>query len=486
MKKLFVLFVLLNFSIFAQSYVQSTIVSGLNYPVAFDIAPDGRFFATQKGGNSGMAVDAYIKVYSPTGTFLANFYDLSDSCNSDFERGLLGIELDPDFANNHYVYVYYNHNYGGDERIRIARFTEVSNLGTNPTIIFDLDVSNSIAGNHVGGNLHFRPSEPTKLYFTIGDLAYQQGNPSLNYANKLTNPYGKVLRINSDGTLPSDNPYYDDGSPLTSNCDWIWSYGHRNPFDFCFNNTNDTMYVSENGWNAWDEADVIHKGSFYGWADCEGNFINSSTTTSCNLPNDVLPITTWGSPLPAVTGILFYEDSDWPALNNHLLIADNDYGRVYDCTMGNAPAYDVVLSRVQLGDLTTSGGLTTLRKGNDSCFYAMKGGYTTAGTIYRVCPPASVGIGASSALNNLNVFPVPTENSLSVSLNAEFSGEANLIFQDLQGKTVLNDKIELNIGYNEFEVKSLSTRLQAGIYFMLFNHVASGKISEVRKIVIAE
>ena len=90
------------------------------------------------------------------------FYDLRDSVNSVSERGLLGIALDPDFATNHYVFVYYNYNPDsvggtGDERIRIQRFTELNNVGTQPTIIFDLDVPDNIQGNHVGGNLHFRP-----------------------------------------------------------------------------------------------------------------------------------------------------------------------------------------------------------------------------------------------------------------------------------------------------------------------------------------
>jgi glucose/arabinose dehydrogenase len=486
MKKILFALYILTFTLKAQTYVQSTVVSGLNYPVAFDIAPDGRFFATQKGGNSGMAVDAYIKVYSSTGTFLSNFYNLSDSCNSDFERGLLGIELDPDFTNNQYVYVYYNHNYNGDERIRIVRFTEVSNVGTNPTIIFDLDVSNSIAGNHVGGNLHFRPSEPGIIYFTIGDLAYQQGNASLNYANKITNPYGKILRINRDGSIPTDNPFYDDGNPLSTNCDWIWSYGHRNPFDFCFNKTNDTLYCSENGWNTWDEVSVIRKGGNYGWATCEGNYLNSSTTNLCNLSGDVLPITTWGSPLPAITGILFYEDNDWPALNKHLLIADNDYGRIYDCTMGNAPAYDIVNSKVQLGDLTTSGGLTTLRKGNDSCFYAMKGGYTTSGVIYRVCPPATTGMDNYSVFNDINVFPVPAYNEINISFNCDKTGSSTVKITDIQGKSVMNELIEVNAGYNEVVIKNIFTKLGKGLYFLTIRHHDSEKISKPKKIIIAE
>jgi len=467
----------------AQAYIQTTVVSGLSNPVAFDIAPDGRFFCTQKGGVSGMAVDAIIKVYSSTGTFISNFYNLTDSCNSDFERGLLGIELDPDFATNNYVYAYYNHNYGGDERIRIVRFTEVANVGTNPTMIFDLDVSNSIPGNHVGGNLHFRPSQPNHLYLTIGDLAYQQGNATLNYANKLVNPYGKVLRINKNGTVPTDNPYYDDGNPLATNCDWIWSYGHRNPFDFCFNTSNDSMYVAENGWNSWDEADVIHKGANYGWANCEGNHVNGSTTVLCSTPNVVAPITTWGSPLPAVTGILFYNHPAWPALYKHLLIADNDYGRIYDCTMGNAPAYDVVSSRVQLGDFTT-GGLTSLRASvSDSCFYAMKGGYTSTGAIYKVCPPLSASINQNAnVIGEAIVAPNPTSGIVNVEFILNTATEVSFQLTDIAGRIIFTEAFQsFKAGVNEIQLNLNQRGVANGLFFL---KIKSGKENNLGEKVI--
>lgn len=459
-------------SVFSQTYTSTTIVSGLSMPVAFAVSSDGRFFITQKGGFNGMATDAYIKVYSSTGAFLSNFYNLTDSCNSDFERGLLGIELDPDFDNNHYVYAYYNHNYNSDERIRIVRFTEVLNVGTNPTLIFDLDVSNSIAGNHVGGNLHFRPSEPNQIYFTIGDLAYQQGNATLNYANKITNPYGKVLRINKDGSVPTDNPYYDDGNPLATNCDWIWSYGHRNPFDFCFSPVSDSMYVSENGWNTWDETNIIHRGAFYGWANCEGNYTNSvptSTVTPCTTPNAVAPIGTWGTPLPAITGIVYYSGAAWPALDNHLIIADNDYGRIYDCTLGNAPAYDVVLSRVQLGDLvsgSTGTGLTTLRQSADGCIYAMKGGYATNGQIYKVCP---LGFGLKengSILTALNAFPNPVNNAFSIDFNLTLNKEITAEMTDVTGRVVMTKTMDAVFGMNTLHFDLKQKSIEGGIYFV--------------------
>ncbi len=494
MKKLFtiVMFALTGLmGLNAQTYTTTTLISGMNGPVAFDIAPDGRFFVTYKGGYALPTVDATIRVWDANGNAIGIFYDLTDSVNADFERGLLGITLDPDFNNNHYVYVYYNYNSNsqtgnGDERIRIERFTEVNNVGTQPTIIFDLDVSNSIAGNHVGGNLHFRPSDPSHIYFTIGDLAYQQSNPTLNYANKLTNPYGKVLRISKTPLAPppTDNPFYDDGNPLATNCDWIWSYGHRNPFDFCFASTTDSLYISENGYNTWDEMNMGHKGGFYGWANCEGFYLNGSTTTLCNAPGAIDPIEDWGTPLPAVTGILFYSGQVMPEFDNHVLVADNDYGRIYDITLGNAPVYDQFVSRTQWMDVVTeTGGLTTIKQGADGCVYAMKGGYTTNGKIYRICPQ---GLGtselASKSFNLGQPYPNPTNSTSVITYSMQSNSNARIALYDIFGRevAVLADGMQ-TMGDHQLVIDPVQLGLAPGMYFC--NMTSEGSTQSVNLVV---
>jgi len=473
-------------SVQAQSYTQTTVVTGMDSPVAFDIAPDGRFFCTLKGGWALPTSNAKVVVYDATGTLVGTFYDLTDSVDADFERGLLGITLAPDFATSHYVYVYYNYNNdpingGGDERIRVERFTEVNNVGTNPTVIFDLDVDDNIPGNHVGGNLHFRPSDPTHIYFTIGDLALNLSNPTLNFANKLTNPYGKVLRIGKDpipgpydvhgvGTMgcnvPTDNPFYDDGNPMTLNCDIIWSYGHRNPFDFTFSPVNDSLYISENGQNSWDEMNLGTKGGFYGWANCEGLYVNASTTTLCTTP-DIDPLETWGAPLPAVTGIVFYSSTVMPEFDNHVLIADNDYGRVYDITLGNGPAWNTFVSRTQWMDMTTTGGLTTLKQGADGCVYAMKGGYTTNGQIYRVCPQ---GMGTPEFANqNFYIkqnYPNPFSTATTVTYKLQHAANATITLYDIFGRevSVLADGMQSE-GEHTLTIDAAALGLSSGMYY---------------------
>lgn len=475
------------------TYTQTSVITGLRYPVAFAWTPDGRYLVTQKGDNSFPAANAFIKIFSPTGAALGNFYDLTDSVDSDFERGLLGIAVDPDFTNNHYVYAYYNYRNAAQTKlqIRVVRFTEVANVGTNPTLILNIQYATSpttYGGNHVGGIIEFRPSEPTKLYVTIGDLAYNQSNPSLNYANKLNRPYGKILRINTDGSIPTDNPYYDDGNPATLNDDRIWSYGHRNDFGICFNPATDSMYATENGWNTWDEFNIIHKGANYGWATCEGNYTNGSTTTPCTMAGDVLPIAEWGTPLPAITGCMFYTSNVMPEFTNHILVTDNDYGRIYDLTMGNPPAYDIVTSKVTFADITT-GGLTTIKQGTDGCIYTMKAGYTTAGIIYRICPNG-LGISTAEPLENIigQSYPNPATGNCQVDFSVAQSSVVTIRLYDVTGrmvKTIFNS--EVSAGKHTADINGMD-KFADGSYFYKIDVKQNDKVvySETKRMIITK
>lgn len=467
----------------AQNYSTTTSVSGLQYPVAFDVAPDGRFFITEKGdgSTSNASQKSRIQVYSASGILTGTFYNLSDSTNSNGERGVLGIALDPDFATNHYVYVYYNHRRNGDERIRLVRFTEAANTGTNPTIIFDLDVPDNITGNHVGGNLHFRPSEPGKIYFALGDIGSNQTNPAVNYANKLTNPYGKILRINKDGSIPTDNPYYDDGNPLAGNCDWIWSYGHRNPFDFCFG-SNDSLYCSENGLTSWDEVNLVRKGAYYGWAECEGYYMNSSTTATCTVVGAEPPIADWGPP-PSVTGILFYSGTAWAALSNHLLVADYNTGRIHDCVLGNAPHYNTVSSKSVMGDFS-SGGLTTLKQSADGCIYAMEGGYTTNGKIYKICSmPVGLAENMTSSLSML-VYPNPAKGNITIEVTTKEDQELDLQVLDLFGKQVSTTHASAKTGKTMIPVNLEEQGISKGMYVVQLKDGNSKQVLNHVKIIL--
>lgn len=479
------------------TYTATNIVTGMRYPADFDWTPDGRYIYTQKGDNAFPAANAYIRMATSSGVGLGIYYDLTDSVDSDFERGLLGIAVDPNFATNGYVYAYYNYRNPAQTKLqmRVVRFTTVGNVGTAPTVILNIQYATSpttYGGNHFGGIIRFRPSEPDKLYIQTGDLAYQQGNPTLNFANKLTNPYGKILRINSDGTIPTDNPFYDDGNPATLNDDRIWTYGNRNMFGMCFSPVTDTMYSAENGWNTWDEFNIVHKGGNYGWATCEGDFLNGSTVTACNLVGDILPMETWGSPLPAVTGCLYYSGTVMPEFNNHMLISDNDYGRVYDCVLGNPPAYDIITSRTTWFDNApagSGGGLLAMKQGADGCIYALRGGYTTAGYIVRICP-TGLAVNTNEFLENAigQNYPNPTTGNSLIDYSVSETSDVSIELFDITGrkiKTVLNATVQA--GKYTAEVNGMNN-FSNGSYFYKMVVKQNNKIvySETKRMLIVK
>lgn len=443
---LFFLLLFLFTGIKAQ-FTNTNIITGLPYPVVFDIAPDGRFFISCKGGaGSSAAANAQVRVYSSAGVFQANLWDFTDSVETYFERGVLGVTCDPDFTTNHYVYVFYNH--ASPALIRVVRFTESGGVGSSPMVIFE--VSDPYAtGNHTGGNIHFKPSDPTHLYISIGDRA------TTSTAQDLSLWAGKMLRINKDGSIPTDNPFYDDGNPVTGNDDRIWSYGHRNMFDFCFNALNDTLYGSENGLNTQDEMNVITKGNDYGWPNCEGTVPYLGSCSGYRAPLEV-----WTAPLPSVTGIMFYTSTVFPTYTNHLIMTDYNNGNVYDIALGNAPAYDQFVSRSTLTALTFT-GLTDIAQGPEGCWYVIDGGYTTNGKLVRICP-TGFNVAETSGGAKYAVYPNPAADRIVVEGN-----DIKLIeLLDLNGKVVVSTSLKT------IDVSTLAK----GIYQLQVNGLSLEKI----------
>ena len=169
---------------------ETLVAQGLSAPTAMQFAPDGRLFVCEQGGRLRVIKDGVL--------LPAPF--LTVTVSSVGERGLLGVAFDPHFATNRFVYIYYTattptvHN-------RISRFVANGDVAVagSETIILELDTLSS-ATNHNGGALSF--GHDGKLYAAVGDNANGANAQSLN------NLLGKVLRINSDGTIPVDNPFY--------------------------------------------------------------------------------------------------------------------------------------------------------------------------------------------------------------------------------------------------------------------------------------
>jgi glucose/arabinose dehydrogenase len=230
-------------------FSESAVATGLASPTAMAVSPDGRIFVCEQGGK--------LRVIKNGSLLAAPFATVTVS--SSGERGLLGVALDPGFPATPYVYLYYTatsptmHN-------RVSRFTASGDVAApgSEVVILDLD-DLSGATNHNGGAMHFGPDG--KLYVATGENAYQPN------AQDLTNLHGKILRINPDGSIPSDNPFY----VMTSGRNRaIWALGLRNPFTFAFQPGSGRMLINDVGGATWEEINEGASGANYGWPAEEG------------------------------------------------------------------------------------------------------------------------------------------------------------------------------------------------------------------------
>lgn len=253
MRKKIILAIL--FVAFPQAYAQAytleyseygvsveTIADNLSIPWSIDFAPDNRIFFTERSGTLRVIQD---------GELLPPILSLDVAGG---EGGLLGVALDPNFQQNHYVYLYYTYEEFFQTKNKVVRYIEKNNSLTEDLVLIEPFTG---ASYHDGGRLKFGPDG--KLYITTGDA----GIPELSQDEK--NISGKILRINSDGTIPDDNP-------LTNA---VYSFGHRNPQGIAWDKDG-RMFSTEHGPSGWrgiahDEINQIISGRNYGWPEIIGD-----------------------------------------------------------------------------------------------------------------------------------------------------------------------------------------------------------------------
>ena len=366
-----------------------TQISGLTKPTAMEFAPDGRLFVCLQTGQ--------LRVIK-NGVLLPTPF-VSLTVDSNGERGLLGVAFDPNFAANNFVYVYYTvattprHN-------RVSRFTANGDVAVNGSEVVLLDLDNlSTATNHNGGAIHFGPDG--KLYIAVGE------NANGSNSQTLTNLLGKVLRINSDGSIPTDNPFFNSA---TGNNRAIWSLGLRNPFTFAFQPGTTRMFINDVGEVTWEEINDGVAGSNYGWPTTEGVTANPSFRS---------PLFVYGHGSSATTGCAiaggtFYNPPNVQFPSNFLgkyFFADLCSGwiRVFDPAAGTAAGFATGINQPVDLKVSADGSLYYLSIGSAS--------------VFRV-----VFTGASPTITNQ-----PSDQSLLVGQTASFScaatGSAPISFQ---------------------------------------------------------
>jgi uncharacterized repeat protein (TIGR03806 family) len=231
---------------------QTQIASGVTGATAMEIAPDGRLFLCEQTGA--------VRVVKDDALLAEPFLTLK--VDSEWERGLIGIALDPDFAANHYVYLCYvaPEPYPHHRVSRVTADGDVAVAGSE-VILFEGDDQNKLGGEvragHQGGAIHF--GKDGKLYVAIGEQT--AGQPSQQMDTLL----GKMLRLNRDGSIPDDNPFFNTAQGKYRA---IWALGLRNPFTFAVQPGTGRIYINDVG-GAQEEVNEGFAGANYGWPTVE-------------------------------------------------------------------------------------------------------------------------------------------------------------------------------------------------------------------------
>ena len=270
--------------------VEDFVEGGLDFAV--DMAWDGRdtLFITQKSGAIRVVSRGKL-LPEPCATL---------PVNAEFLSGLLGIVLDPEYAQNHYLYVFYTNKKPYENRV--TRFVVQGNRCTSPdNIVTGIPASRP----HNGGQMVFVDD---KLFVTTGDTT------EARRAQVLDDPAGKILRYEADGSIPTGNPFSTADEPNP-----VWSYGHRNQFGLALRSGTKQLFQTENGHLCNDELNLIVRGGNYGWkSTCEGE------TTGEN-PRPALM--TWAAPI--VPTDLWWYDGKITDISDSLLMAEFAHGRVH-------------------------------------------------------------------------------------------------------------------------------------------------------------
>jgi glucose/arabinose dehydrogenase len=322
-------------------------VNGVAMPVSMVFTPDGRMLfsevtegtvrvAERDGDQARLLPNPFIKLEIAKGG----------------ETGMLGIALDPNYQQNHWVYVYYSEPDPDRKdrrplRNRIVRFTDVNNVGQDMAVIFD-NIQISRQGRHNGGRLLFGPDG--KLYATVGNAEDKDNSQNLE------TPNGKVLRLNPDGSIPSDNPIA--GSP-------IYAYGFRNMFGLTIHPTTHQVYVTENSGDSHDEINLVRPGANYGFPMYEG---------PGNDPRYVDPIWESGPRTIGPTGATFYTGDQLPQFKNDFFFCAFNTGTLTRMRLGGAD-FDQVLGAQEV----ISGCLLDVTNGPDGALY-----YSSVSQILRL------------------------------------------------------------------------------------------------------
>ena len=230
------------------SFTVETVIPNLEVVWSIVWAPDGRMFFTERPGRVRVFENGKLR---PQPAFVV------PDVEPRGESGLMSLALHPQFASNHLLYLSYAYNSNG-QQVRVVRYRETPKGFVDRKVIIEKVPA---AQFHAGCRLRFGPDG--KLYITTGDATDRQ------IAQQLNSLGGKILRLNDDGTVPSDNPFAGRANARPE----IWAYGSRNAQGIDFQPGTNLLWETEHGPSGFDgpgggdEVNIIERGKNYGWPE---------------------------------------------------------------------------------------------------------------------------------------------------------------------------------------------------------------------------
>jgi glucose/arabinose dehydrogenase len=284
-----------------------TVLSGLEHPWSMAWLPDGAILITERPGRLRIVRNGTLEPAPIAGV---------PPVFAEGQGGLMEVSIHPNFAKNRFIYLTYSHGTGQANRTRVARATFDGKALSDVKVIFE--VSQAKEGTQHFGSRIVWLSDNTMLV-AIGD----GGNPPVQLdgdlirkqAQNLRSQLGKIVRLNDDGSIPSNNPFVKTANANPS----VWSYGHRNTQGLTFDAATGRIWQTEHGARGGDEVNLVKAGKNYGWplVTYSREYFGPEISSERSRPGMEDPKLVW-TPSIAPSGLAFYNGDRFPAWKGNL------------------------------------------------------------------------------------------------------------------------------------------------------------------------
>jgi glucose/arabinose dehydrogenase len=332
------------------------VLTNLEYPWALAFLPDKSMLITERSG--------FIKLYDGKRTFLIKNVPKVDLYG---QGGLLDIALHPDFVKNRYLFITYSKRFSnGEIKTVLARAKLISNNLSNLTVIFKMN-KGGYTGRHFGARIAFLKDKT--LLLSLGERGEKKR------AQDLKDHAGSLIRINTDGSVPKNNPFANNPAAMPE----IYSYGHRNAQGLLVDKRNNKIYLHEHGPKGGDEINIVNAGKNYGWPVITygRSYAGFKIGKGTHQPGMEQPLLHW-TPSIAPSGFMLYTGNKFKNWKYNFFVGALAKKHLRRVVVKNNKIYQEVLLKNKLGRIRD------VRQGPNGYIWILTD--HIRGTLYRLEP----------------------------------------------------------------------------------------------------